>query len=269
MSSNTKGLFCGAVGCVENHFSHYCKCCQKSNSNHRFKDCPKQKIVKLCRVLTCNACAPTATHYCKTCNVHDVDHHSYFCPTLVICQPVQVSTRPVQISTQPVQVSTQPVQVSTASQPQKVTYISTVTLITLTCEILCCLRGVKGNDYGKIYSQGGEVDYGETFEQAAVRECFEECGVVINLNQLMRYSDKKTNNLHIVNFYVVVTDKSLFPVGGASPKHAWELKNCSNILGVPTNKNLAWVPLSRITAANETSNFMRNLQNLMKTLKIN
>lgn len=37
---------CGAVGCTENHPSHFCKTCKQWNVKHQWEDCPLYKCVR-------------------------------------------------------------------------------------------------------------------------------------------------------------------------------------------------------------------------------
>jgi 8-oxo-dGTP pyrophosphatase MutT (NUDIX family) len=72
--------------------------------------------------------------------------------------------------------------------------------------LLVCLRGVRDKNYGKIFSQGGQIDYGETPEQAAVRELKEEAGVTISTKDLKFLSDFKGISMRN---YVVLSDRFL------------------------------------------------------------
>ena len=37
---------CGAVGCMENHPSHYCETCKQWNVKHQWEDCPLYRCVR-------------------------------------------------------------------------------------------------------------------------------------------------------------------------------------------------------------------------------
>lgn len=37
---------CGAVGCMENHPSHFCKTCKQWNVKHQWADCPLYKCMR-------------------------------------------------------------------------------------------------------------------------------------------------------------------------------------------------------------------------------
>src|SRR5512143_810463 len=50
--------------------------------------------------------------------------------------------------------------------------------------VLLVKRGIEPG-YGKWVFPGGHVDRGETVEQAALRETFEECGVVAEIEELI------------------------------------------------------------------------------------
>jgi 8-oxo-dGTP pyrophosphatase MutT (NUDIX family) len=115
--------------------------------------------------------------------------------------------------------------------------------------ILICLRGVKGKDYERIYTQGGGIDYEETAEQAAVREAFEESGLTIEENQLRVLSQTPP----FADFYVIFDN--FFPeVAGPLEECRWEVitnDKLGEMFNVPMikdskdrNTGLAWVNLS-------------------------
>ena len=116
--------------------------------------------------------------------------------------------------------------------------------------LLICRRGVKGLNYGKIYTQGGSIDQNETSEQAAIRELYEEAGVEVKENDL--------NILSIFNvyknYYVILNN---FPkVNGALNEYKSEIiidNFLSKKYNVPSildenNKTtgLVWVELQAI-----------------------
>lgn len=74
---------------------------------------------------------------------------------------------------------------------------------------------------------GGFVDYGESLEEAAVREAFEETGLVIkNLRQFRAYSDPKRDPRHHTITVVFVAEVDL-EKGPSVPIAADDAKNCS------------------------------------------
>lgn len=105
--------------------------------------------------------------------------------------------------------------------------------------VLVCRRGVGGSDYGKIYSCGGAIDLGETPEEAACREAFEESGIHIEPHEVCRF-ETVVSNTKIAHFYVIC--RSGCPsIHGALKKYAWEVLAEKEILGHPTI--YGWAPL--------------------------
>jgi len=126
--------------------------------------------------------------------------------------------------------------------PSKVSTIVVTRYNTYTSkyEVLVCIRNVYGPNYGKIFTQGGGVDPGETPEKAACRELYEEAGGIISPSNIKFISKTSHNNTEYYNFVSVVDNN--FHANGPIPSCAWEIKNCSDILGFPTTKGVAFVP---------------------------
>ncbi|MEJ5299480.1 MAG: NUDIX hydrolase [Thermodesulforhabdaceae bacterium] len=84
---------------------------------------------------------------------------------------------------------------------------------------------------------GGFVDYGETLEEAAIREAYEETGLrVKNLTQFRAYSDPDRDPRHhtITVVFVAEVDPQQ---GSILPKAADDAKNCAifNVYQLPEN----------------------------------
>lgn len=74
---------------------------------------------------------------------------------------------------------------------------------------------------------GGFVDYGESLEEAAVREAFEETGLVIkNLRQFRAYSDPQRDPRHHTITFVFIAEVDL-EKGPSVPTASDDAKNCS------------------------------------------
>ena len=67
---------------------------------------------------------------------------------------------------------------------------------------------------------GGFVDYGESFEQAAVREAFEETGISVgDLRQFRTYSDpERDQSMHTATTVFIATGKGLPRAGDDAAK---------------------------------------------------
>ena len=95
--------------------------------------------------------------------------------------------------------------------------------------ILLCLRGKHDKYYKKIYSIGGKIEVGETPEQAAVRESFEEAGIVIQESDLQIFkADTEIGMIH----YTVVFDKPFLI--GPQDDFKDEIYDTLTIAGEPT-----------------------------------
>jgi ADP-ribose pyrophosphatase YjhB (NUDIX family) len=112
--------------------------------------------------------------------------------------------------------------------------------------LLVCLRGVPGRNFGRIFTQGGGIDYRESPQEAAAREAFEEAGVVVEPMELQPIFQSNG----VAHYYVVL--KKPPKVIGPKPSCRWEVittNEIAKIFGVEMildDKNLctglAWVP---------------------------
>ena len=132
----------------------------------------------------------------------------------------------------------------------KLVTVSTVTVIwndNGVNKVLIGLRGVGGHSYGKAFTFGGTIDSGESKEDCAIREAFEEGGVTIQKKDL-----KLLNTCaNFANFYVYYCKKPtvLGPVSNCQ----WEILQSTklqNDFGVSmitnnngSNSGLAWIPV--------------------------
>ena len=99
--------------------------------------------------------------------------------------------------------------------------VVTITLISHINGALCalvCHRGVGGLHHGRIISQGGAVDRGESLEAAAARELQEEAGIIMPPEKLIFLSEKGNS---IFNFYCIVEHD--IQIKGPDRFHAWEV----------------------------------------------
>ena len=149
--------------------------------------------------------------------------------------------------------------------------VSTVTVIWKNNNInyiLVCRRGVYGNGYKTLISQGGTVESNETFKEGAVREAKEEAGIKIKKSQLILVNETVNGNTHFKNYYVIYNNEPF--VEGPPSKFENELLNINNILGYNTikynNKNtrLAWIPIDELIKDPEKTQF-KKIINQIKT----
>ena len=135
-----------------------------------------------------------------------------------------------------------------------------------TFAVLVCRRGVEGRGHNCVFSQGGRVDKGESFEDAACREMWEEAGVLISASNLIRVSTFVQGQKAFINYIVLVDSEESCVVHGPPPKHAWEVVDVTHILGSAVllapdghRTGLAWVHIDTILGDKEVSGFKRLL----------
>jgi 8-oxo-dGTP pyrophosphatase MutT (NUDIX family) len=158
---------------------------------------------------------------------------------------------------------------STSSENPIYSTLTSITNVNGTKYVLVCLRGVGGRDYGKIYTQGGSIDLGETPEEAAIREAYEESGLTVSLDEL-RLTCLTEKFAH---YHVIFND---FPVVlGPESHHRWEVIQTNDLerrFGVPMiydcNKRctgLTWVEADRLYE--EIKDMDYNVSKLFKIMK--
>ena len=130
--------------------------------------------------------------------------------------------------------------------------------------VLICVRGKHDRNYKKIYSIGGKIETGETPSEAAIRETFEEAGVVIQQSDLQVFEiDKK---IGIVHYTVSFDCKPI--VLGPQEDFKDEIYDTSIIVGVPTiifnGVNTRW-SFVNVHSLNE---FLKNRENRSFATKI-
>lgn len=108
--------------------------------------------------------------------------------------------------------------------------------------IFMSLRGPKArNESGKWEIPGGAVEYGETFEQAVVREVFEEFGITVRVKELLQICDHilPSENQHWVSPTYICEIVDGTPI-------IQEIEKCTEI-GWFTLEEAAALPLSVVT----------------------
>jgi len=216
---------------------HNCRTCGAKNS-HRTVDCPTTNIKQTC-ALNCNFCKPGDLHLCRTCGALD-SHFTRDCPSTNITQncPSTNITQNCLNNTQTIVVPK-----NVAASKNAAAYIIRLNNKQM-LEILLCRRGVGGDMYNKIFGPGGAIDFGETDEQAAIRETKEEAGVdisqYINTPNARVHRENKTTVYNIFVGYDCI-------VNGPHPDHAWEISKNSIIASEaagPRGCGWYWVEIS-------------------------
>jgi len=124
-------------------------------------------------------------------------------------------------------------------------------------EVLVCI-GIGGAQHNKILSFGGSIEHGETSDVAAVRELYEESGMLLNGNPVTR--DRISPCIHTLfpqtagthqffHYYLMIHPSDV--VSFVIPSHQEESKAVDKIAGVYTEpikgtiqrSRVAWVPV--------------------------
>ena len=242
--------------------THYCRICKQHDVSHRSSNCPS-KITSLtsltnitnlknCRVNGCTSCLPGNTHYCKTCKQNDVTHRSSNCPSKQ--QTITQSNNIFTFQSQPIIASRLSTITSTSMTPITVSTVTVIWNDNGINKVLVGLRGVAGPSFGKVFTFGGSIDSGETKEDGAIRESFEEGGITIKKEHLKLLDTYK----NFANFYVYYDRKP--KVLGPIPKCQWEIiqsMKLQNDFGVSmitkadgSNSGLAWIPVDLLLSSN-------------------
>lgn len=113
----------------------------------------------------------------------------------------------------------------------------------------CLLSNQRGNNVarsGKWNVICGFLDYGETLEHAAARECFEECGVKIR-STILKFCG--TNSKH-----ETINSRFCGVLNGTIDMYPPSMENCENF-GTSNQEilNVAWIPLSQLKKYNFVS----------------
>lgn len=107
--------------------------------------------------------------------------------------------------------------------------------------VLMSQRGQHMHHGGNWNVAGGYLDYGETLEQAAVRECYEECGVNVKGAKLINCGATSDN------LYRSVRHRFVCILDGVTDNYPPSMENCE---GFGTEKqevqNVGWIPIKSI-----------------------
>ena len=122
----------------------------------------------------------------------------------------------------------------------------------------CLLTNQRGNNVprgGKWNVICGFIDYGETLEHAAARECFEECGIKIRSTIL--------KNCGTNSKYDTINTRFCGILKGTTDMYPPNMENCENNGNENQEvQNVAWIPLSELSNYNFVGGQIESAMNL-------
>lgn len=122
----------------------------------------------------------------------------------------------------------------------------------------CLLANQRGDNTprgGKWNVICGFLDYGETLEHAAARECFEECGVKIS-SRILKYCGTNSK-------YETVNTRFCGILKGTIDMYPPNMDNCENKgTEMQEIQNVAWIPLSQLNSYNFVGGQIESAMNL-------
>ena len=127
--------------------------------------------------------------------------------------------------------------------------------------VLVSQRGENTKWGGKWNVVAGFLDYGETLEQAAARECFEECGVNIEGAKLINCGANSEKLEGSVNHkFACILD-------GVIDQYPPSMKNCEGY-GTEAQEvqNVSWVPVAAVGKLNMARSQKKNAKDLINRL---
>lgn len=111
--------------------------------------------------------------------------------------------------------------------------------------VLVNQRGAKMQYGGKWNVVSGFLDYGETLESAAARECYEECGINLNGCEVI---DCGSNSDEL---YGPVNHRFACVLDGNTKQHPPTIEHCEGYgTEMQEVQNVAWIPISKIDGLN-------------------
>ena len=127
--------------------------------------------------------------------------------------------------------------------------------------VLVSQRGKKMQYGGKWNVVAGFLDYGETLEDAAVRECYEECGINIKGQKIVNCG---TNSSEL---YGAVNHKFACFLNGTTTQYPPSMEHCE---GYGTDEqevqNVTWIPISEIDKLDIRNSQKQNAKELVAKL---
>lgn len=127
--------------------------------------------------------------------------------------------------------------------------------------VLASQRGKNAKWPGKWNVVCGYLDYGETLEAAASRECFEECGVNIEGARLISCgTDSAALNGPVNHNFACILD-------GVTEQYPPSMKNCEGYgTDMQEVQDVGWIPLSRLGKSNMRRSQKQNAKQIIANL---
>lgn len=110
---------------------------------------------------------------------------------------------------------------------------------------------------------GGGVDFQESLQNAVIRECFEETGLMVTPEKLVYINEFIYDRVHAVEFYFLVSRKNeKMPEIGFDPELPAEQQILKEVLWVPLSelkgKNFIPATMAEVLQAHEATGFLKN-----------
>ena len=127
--------------------------------------------------------------------------------------------------------------------------------------VLASQRGRNMKFGGKWNVVSGFLDYGETLESAAIRECFEECGINIKSTKIINCGTNSSKLNDAVNHRFATI------LEGVTSQYPPSMENCEGYgTEMQEVQNVAWIPLNSIDKYNLPSSQQSSAKELAERL---
>lgn len=127
--------------------------------------------------------------------------------------------------------------------------------------VLVSQRGKNMQYGGKWNVVAGFLDYGETLETAAVRECYEECGVNIKGSKIINCGTSSDD------LYGAVNHKFACILDGVTTQYPPSMEQCEGYgTDMQEVQNVAWVPVSTVNKLDMRYSQKQNAKELISRL---
>jgi 8-oxo-dGTP diphosphatase len=126
-------------------------------------------------------------------------------------------------------------------------YVNTFIFSSLTDTVLLIEKNRPEQQRGRLNGIGGKIEAGENPLQAAVREICEECGLEINIEELIPVCRVTSTNSIVAFFAVFTTHENLHKAASITDEQVM-LMQCAGIQTIPAYRimpNLRWqIPMA-------------------------